>query len=311
MPDQIIDDTALDGNWYDGLVEGDAALPDEHHEALKGFESQTDFATKYFEMANANWRDPFVTEGDDKSRKAMERFANPSDYGNAFNEAQQKIRSGKLKDDIPGAEADDESIKQYRENNGIPLESADYLQNLPDGLVIGEDDAPIAGIFMEALHSVHAEPRVSHALLTKYNEFSEEAQAAQNELDTEQAKAATDSLRESWQADYRANINLVGAFLEGTFGAELKDQILNGRFADGRAFMNDPKILEGLAAAQRRLDPVTQIVAPGHDAAQTLNDEIAEIEKFMAEHRTAYNKDESKQARLRQLYDLRIKQEAA
>ena len=42
-----------------------------------------------------------------------------------------------------------------------------------------------------------------------------------------------------------------------------------------------------------------------------MNDEIAELEKFMAEHRTEYNKDVGKQERLRQLYQIRIDQAAA
>lgn len=308
MPDPIIDDpnTAADGNWYDTMAGEDEG----RIEVLSKFDTADAFYSNHQEMVNANWRDQFIPEDDDKARTAMERFTSPTDYSNAFNEAQQKIRSGKMKDDLPGADADDESIKQYRENNGIPLEAKDYLENLPDGLVVGEDDKEIMENFMGSLHAIHAPPSSAHAAIQWYNGFKEQQQDAQNELDTEEAKEATDSLRETWKTDYRANINMVGAFLENTFGKEIKDQLLNGRFADGRAFMNDPKILEGIATAQRKLDPVTQIIAPGGDAAQSLNDEIAEIEKFMSEHRTAYNKDNVKQARLRQLYDLRIKHEA-
>ena len=131
------------------------------------------------------------------------------------------------------------------------------------------------------------------------------------ETDALQHKEADDVLRESWKGDYRANINMVGAFLESTFGKEAKEQMMNGRYPDGRAFMNDPKVLEGIAAVQRRLDPLSRLTTPGGDALSSLTDEIAEIEKFQKDHRTEYFDDEPKQARLRELYDIRIKEKEA
>jgi len=303
MADPIIDDpsTVVDGNWYDTMAGEDAGKI----EVLKEFESADAFYDNHQEMVGRNWRTEIAGE-DEKFAKTLERFDSPAAFGNSFQEAQQTIRSGKMKDDLPASDADDDSIKAYRESNSLPLEAAGYLENLPEGLVLGEDDAPIADAFMEALHSTYAPPAVAHALIAKYNEFAEQQQDAQNTLDVEQAKETTDSLREGWRGDYRVNINMVGKFLTRAFGAEVKDQLLNGRFQDGRAFMNDAKILEGLASMERIIDPLSVILDNKGDPAQTLNDEIADIEKFMSEHRTAYNKDEVKQARLRQLYGLRI-----
>ena len=303
MADPIIDDpsTVVDGNWYDTMAGEDAGKI----EVLKEFESADAFYDNHQEMVGRNWRTEIAGE-DEKFAKTLERFDSPAAFGNSFQEAQQTVRSGNMKDDLPASDADDDSIKAYRESNSLPLEAAGYLENLPEGLVLGEDDAPIADAFMEALHSTYAPPAVAHALIAKYNEFAEQQQDAQNTLDVEQAKETTDSLREGWRGDYRVNINMVGKFLTRAFGAEVKDQLLNGRFQDGRAFMNDAKILEGLASMERIIDPLSVILDNKGDPAQTLNDEIADIEKFMSEHRTAYNKDEVKQARLRQLYGLRI-----
>lgn len=308
MADPIIDDpnTVLDGNWYDAMAGEDEAKID----ILKEFETADAFYANHQEMANRNWRADIAGE-DDKFATTLERFENPTAFGNAFREAQQTISAGKYKEALPAADADDETVKAYREANGIPFEPAGYLENLPDGLVLGEDDAPIAEVFMQALHSVYAPPGVAHALISQYNDFAEEQQEAQNELDIEQAKEATDALRAEWKGDYRANINLVGAFLENTFGKEVKEQLLNGRFEDKRGFMNDPKILMGIASAQRIIDPLLQIIPAGEDPEATLKEEIAEIELYMKEHRTAYNKDEKKQARLRQLYDIRTKHDEA
>jgi len=308
MPDPIIDDpsTVVDGNWYDAMAGEDAA----RIEVLKEFETAEDFYKQHQELSNRDWRSEMAGE-DDKFKTEIERYESPAAFAQSWREQRQTISSGKMKDDLPAADADEEAVKAYRQANDIPLEVDGYLKDLPEGLVLGEDDVPIAESFMGALHSVHAPVSYAHALIGAYNEFAEESQAAQSELDVTQAKEATDSLRQSWQADYRVNINLVEAFLENTFGSDVKEQLLNGRFQDGRAFMNDAKVLEGLATAQRRLDPVTQIIDGGADPAKTMNDEIAELEKFMSEHRTAYNKDEAKQARLRQLYGIRLQHEAA
>jgi len=306
MAEQTTDDTttALDGNWYDSMAGEDTG----RIEVLSKFDSAEAFYNNHQEMANRDWRAEFA--GDDEAfGKTLERFNDPGKFRDAYKEGQQFISAGKLKDDLPGPDASEEDVKTYREANDIPLEVGAYTENLPDGLILGEDDGPIAEVFMNALHGVHAPVGTGHALIGAYNKFQEEAQDAEAALDTTQAGETTEALRQNWGADYQANINLVGAFLENTFGKEAKEQLLNGRFQDGRAFMNDPKILEGIATVQRQLDPLTRMVKPGGDAAQTLNDEIAEIEKFMSEHRTEYNKDETKRLRLRQLYQIRLDHE--
>lgn len=71
--------------------------------------------------------------------------------------------------------------------------------------------------------------------------------------------------------------------------------------------MNIPGVLEGFANISRQLNPIAQLTQPSGDPQQTLDAEIAELEKYMKDDRQAYNKDESAQARLRQLYDIRIK----
>ena len=299
MTDPTIDNP-IDGNWYDTMAGEDAG----RIEVLSQFETPEAFYTNHQEMANANWRTPFIAEGDDG--KYMERFDSPAAFGKAFNEAQTTIRSGKIKADLPEG-ATDEDVKVYREANGIPLEPVGYYENMPEGLVLGDDDKAIADTFMGALHSVNADPKAAHALLGAYNDFAEAEQEAQAAADSTQSQEATDSLRTTWGADYRANINAVETFLTNTFGAEAKEQLMNGRFGDGRGFMNDPKILEGLASVQRQLDPLVPLIHDGNETAETsMNEEIAAIEKVMKEKRWEYNKDENMQARYRDLIDMRL-----
>ncbi len=293
-----------DGNWYDGIT------PDnEENTAAREQLAKFDNAGAYIEhvngLENKDWRDDFAGD-DDKFKSTLERFATPGDMSKAYREAQATISSGRYKE-VPGEGATDDDIKAYREANGIPLESSGYMDNLPDGMVIGEDDKELMTDFMGVLHGMNVDPKVGHEVIKWYNKFSEEQQDVIAETDSTQHQETEDALRTAWGSDYRANINLVGAILESSFGKEAKEQLMSGRFADGRAFMNDPKVLEGFAEISRKLNPLTQLTPPGGDPQKTLNDEIADIEKYMSDDRTKYFKDQPAQDRLKQLYEIRLK----
>jgi hypothetical protein len=289
-------------HWAESLV-GDNT---ERLEAMKGYESPDAFFTEFDGLKNRDWRKE-VAGDDDKFMSTLQRFASPVEFGNSFREAQQTIRSGKFKQP-PGADASAEDIEAYREANGIPKDSSGYLQNLPDGLVIGEHDKPIVEDLFAALHAKNAPTNIALATIEWYNGFAEKQQEAQAEMDNQQSTEANDLLRNEWGTDYRANINLVNGLLESTFGKEAKDQLLNGRFGDGRAFMNDPKVLNGLMALARKTNPVLELGMNKGDPMQSLNDEISGLEKYMRQERHKYNNDVKAQDRLRQLYDIRIKQ---
>jgi hypothetical protein len=321
MPDPVVDptvDPTLDPttgkpvvttinpgeeHWSTTIV-GDNA---ERAEAMKAFETPE----KFFEANDTalDWRRGIAGD-DDKYYAELQRFNAALDYGNSFREAQQTIRSGNLKAALKD-DATEDDVKAYREENGIPLEPSGYLENLPEGLVLGENDKEIFEDYLLAIHGHNAPPEIAHATLEWYNGFAEQQQAIQLALDDDHSAETTTELRGAWGADYQANLNLVHGLLEGQFGKDAKEQLLNGRYADGRAFLNDPKVLKGFAEMARALNPIHQITPPGHDPSQTLNDEISELEKFMSEHRTEYNKDVGKQERLRQLYQIRIDQAAA
>lgn len=305
MPEPIIDN-AVDGNWYDDMAGDDAG----RIEVLSKFDSPESFYSNHQALANANWRTPMAGE-DEAFGKQLERFDSPASFASAYREAQKTISEGIKPARLPNG-ATDEDIAAFRTEHGIPLEAAGYYENMPEGLVLGEDDKPMADTFMDALHSVNAPPEVAHALIGAYTKFAESEQDAQSEVDSFQSKEATDELRTTWGADYRTNINAVDTFLTNTFGEEAKEQMMNGRFQDGRAFMNNTKVLEAIASVQRKLDPLVPLNFNGEgDPVESMNDEIKTIEKFMRTNRSEYNKDNDMQARLRTLYDLRTKNQAA
>lgn len=295
--------TGEEGHWSESLVGENA----ERGESMKAFETPDAFFAA--NDTALDWRRGIAGD-DDKYYADLQRFSTPLDYGNSFREAQQTIRSGNLKAALKD-DATEEDVAAYRENNGIPAEAKGYLDNLPEGLVVGEDDKAIFEEFMGALHTKNAAPEVAHAAIEWYNGFAQREQDAIADMDNTHSTETNDLLRSEWGGDYRANLNLVTGLIASTFGEEASDQLLNGRYADGKAFMNDPNVLKGLAELARKTNPVMQMGGDTHTAQQSLNDEITELETFMREHRTDYNNDEVKQKRLNTLYGLRIEQNAA
>ena len=295
-------------DWHESISDGN----EERAEALGKFESADAYfestaasATELETLQNKNWRDDFAGD-DDKFKTTLERYNTAADLGNAFREQKATISAGKFREPL-AEEATEDDIKAYREANGIPMEAKGYMENLPEGLVVGEEDQEVMGDFMGVLHGMNVDPKVGHEIIKWYNGFAQSEQDAQAEMDAEQHQETEDALRTEWGADYRANINLAGAFLESNFGEEAKEQFMNGRYQDKRGFMNDPAVLQVLAGLQRKLDPVTQIHPPGGgDPVETVQEEIATINKFMREHRTEYNKDQKMQDRLGELIQMEL-----
>ena len=300
-------------DWFKDMVNDDT--PPERVEFLKSFDTQDALIDSAQTAKDANWRDDFARDAegniDDKFKSQLERYGSPADAGKAFREQRATISGGTYKT-APGADATEDDIKAYREANNIPAEAAGYLDNLPEGLVVGEADKELMTDFLGSMHTLNAPPEYAHAAIEWYNGFAEDQQDQAAEIDHEHHQETEDTLRQEWGSDYRANINLIGALLDQTFGEENRDVLMNARDEGGRAIMNIPGVLAGLADISRKMNPVAAIAPKtGLSAQETLEDEIKGIEDFMRKDRKAYNKDEKQQARLRELYDIRIKHNAA
>lgn len=254
-----------------------------------------------------NWRQQYAGE-DTKRLAQLERFASPKAVLDSLFSAQEKIRSGELRSPLP-ENATPEQVAAYRQQNGIPEKPEGYFEKLPDGLVIGDEDKPLFNSFAEGLHKLNADPKIAQYAVSWYNKLQEDQSAKLAEGDTTAKTATEDELRSEWGADYRANINHIQGFLaqapEGVAGL-----IENARGADGKAILNDPNVIRWLASVARDLNPMGTIVPTGSTVGKSLDDEIGEIESFMKTNRTEYRKDEKKQARLRDLYDARSRQQA-
>ncbi len=255
-----------------------------------------------------NWRESIAGDNADLG-KALQRYTTPKAVAEALVAAQEKIRTGQHKQPLP-ANANEQEIKAYREAHGIPETAEAYLEKLPDGLVIGDEDRPIFESFVKTLHAQNADPKIAHAAVKWYNEFVEEQQAQVAENDAGHKAESEDALRAEWGGDYRANVNVVETYL-GTMPAEAAEALRGARGPDGRLLLHTPAVMQALAQSARELNGVVTITGiEGSVPAEKLDEAIAQIEKFMRTNRADYNKDEKLQAKLRGLYEARVKRDS-
>lgn len=257
----------------------------------------------------ANWPDDWrkrLAGDDDKALKRLERFADPSAVWKSFREAEGKLSSGKVQAvKPPAADAPAEELAAWRKDNGIPEAPADYLKNLPDGLVIGKADKPQMEQFAADMHARNASPEVVHAAIASYYAMRETAAAEAAGRDAQAMRTTEDELRADWGGDYRRNINAVVGWLD-TADADVKGALMNARGPDGTPVMSNAKVLRWLHAQAMDINPAATIVpGAGANAGKGIEDRISEIEKVMRTNNAAYVKDTKMQAELMDLYRAR------
>lgn len=231
----------------------------------------------------------------------------------AFN-ADKKIADGSFKKPL-GDKATAEEIAEYRKANGIPEKPEQYLEKLPDGLVIGDEDKPFIDKFVKAFHGKHADPALVHTAISTYYEMVDEQEGLRAEANTAAKTAAEDALRGEWGADYRANTNLINSFI-GSMPKELQDELFQSAKPDGTQIMNNPEMLKWFAQQARELNYTGAVLPSGEASSKGITTEIDALKAKMADRNSDYWKGptaDKQQARYRELLELqeRIKSRAA
>jgi hypothetical protein len=262
-----------------------------------------------------DWRSEMAGEDADLL-KYLGRYHSKDAALKAFRTTQGEIRSGKYIKPL-GDDPSEDDVAAYRKTFGVPEKPEGYLETLPDGLVVGEDDKPYVDKFVEAMHAVNApKADVDAALATYYNIVEEQADAERQEA--EQAKHfGEDALRQEWGADYRRNLNVMHSHLE-TLPAPVRAAMQFGTMPvlddEGQPTGKSvpigyhPDVLMWLTSLALDKNPLATVVpGAGANQASAIADEIATIEETMRTNRKKYNDSPEMQARLRTLYDAREK----
>jgi hypothetical protein len=265
------------------------------------------------ERTYTDWAKEFAGD-DEKVLGRLTRYSSHDDLAKALISAQNKISSGDYKQTaaLPDNPTD-EQIAAYRKDNGIPEKAEGYFDDLPDGLVIGDDDKPVMEEFAKAMHEANMPPAAVHAALGWYNKFQEDIDAAQDAVNAKARENTEDALRNQWEgADYRKNVNMVSTYIDG-LDKEVSEKIGMARMADGTALLNNPEVMLWLNSLAREKFGDTTILpgVTGQDQASQVETRLAEIKEIMDKDRKRYNEDEKMQDEYRQLLEWRSRHQTA
>lgn len=224
-----------------------------------------------------------VAGGDEKVLNRLSRYSTLEDFVKAGIEAQNKIGSAKAAK-VPGADATPEELKAYREENGIPESPKDYKIELPDNIVLGDADKPVAEAFLEVAHKHNLPPAVANDIIAHQLKLQEEMQQAQEAEDTKSRAVAEETLMSDgvWGSEAKLNINMINHMLAGA-PEGVADQLMNARLGDGNLLGNDVNTLRWLSNVARTLNPYATVVpAAGKTSGETVAARMAELEAEQA-----------------------------
>ena len=257
------------------------------------------------------WREA-VAKGDDKMLARLGRFGSPEDMWRSYTALEARMSSGELKSALK-PDATEAEKTAWRKENGIPEKPTEYDLKFADGTVIGEEDMPVVGKFLEIAHKNNLTPTQVKDTLAWYYTMAESQTEEQATKDTEVARKSHDELRGKWGNDYRPNINSVHSLLDQA-PAGFKDLFLNGRLADGTPIGSSVPGLEWLAQLSRIVNPAGTVVPAGTtNIGQAIGAELEKLTKMMGNRNSEYWKGanaEKNQARFRELTEAQNRQAA-
>lgn len=232
------------------------------------------------------WRDLYA-KGDAKKSERLTRYASPEAVFDSLLTLQGRIGAGELRSALP-KDANEEQVKTWRVENGIPEAPEKYEIKLRDGLVIGEQDKPYVADFLKKGHGLHMNNAQASGIVEAYYDTLTKQAEVRADEDKKAATEAINALAAEWGGEYKGNMNMVYGLLD-TAPAGVKDAILAGRGADGRPLMANPDFIRTINAWSREINPVTTLVPnAGANVGSAIDDEIKGIEKKMADKGSEY-----------------------
>jgi hypothetical protein len=253
----------------------------------------------------AEWR-KLVAGENPEHLKTLERFQSPKALYESYAALRGKLSSGELREMTPFPEkGTPEQQTQWRTINGIPEKPEDYKPQLPQGAKLTDDDQAVIAGMAKAAHAAHMRPEHFNANVGWYLQTKNERAQALHDKNLEVQDATEETLRAEWGADYKGNIARIEGLLDMA-PKGVKETVANARAADGTALLNNADFARYMVDLARQINPAG-VVLPGSggNMSQSIDEEIKGIEELMRTNRSEYNRDEKKQARLRDLYDAR------
>lgn len=223
-----------------------------------------------------NWRE-LASGGNDDQLKLLKRYGSLNGVVKALQEAQNTIRSGKIKRDMPDAK-DEKAMADWRKEQGIPEKPEGYT--LSDAVTkrLVDEDKPILASFTEFAHAKNLPTGAVEVAAEWYVDMQEKAAEAQATKDAEASEAVDDALRDVWARDeFKGNLSLAKRYMEsaGGIGAAWTE----ARLPDGRRLGDIAEFVQW--ASDQGRQQFGDTVFASADSAAKHEGRKTEIEKIM------------------------------
>ncbi len=259
----------------------------------------------------ADWR-ARLSGGDDKLLGYLARVPSEKALVERLKRHDDDIKAGKYLKPLP-ENATAEELAAYRKQYGVPDKPEGYLETLPSGLVVGDDDRPAVDAFLAEMHATNAPKPAVDAALAAYYKIADEQAAAEVERINVAKEESVHALRTEWGADYKRNLNAVDSLI-ATMPADAAQALMGGTDASGLPIASNPQVIQWLAAIAMEQNPLNTVVpGVGTNQASAVADEIASIKSLMGNRDSKYYKGPEAakmQERYRQLLEAQEKSQA-
>jgi len=153
----------------------------------------------------ADWRAD-MHGGDEDIQKAIARYQSPKGVAKALRAAQVKL-SQSTASAVPvlAENPTDEQVAEYRQIMGVPSEMGGYIEELPDGVVIGDEDRPLVDSYLQAAHNANIPKQYTDVAMAWLHEQNVQKAQDIKTLRAASVNAADEVLREEWGPEYETN----------------------------------------------------------------------------------------------------------
>jgi hypothetical protein len=263
----------------------------------------------------ADWR-ALAAAGDADVEALLGRYDSPRAVARALKVLRAELSRKGPKTAPPGPDAAPEVVAAWRQARGIPARWQAYgdALSLPEAMVLGEADTPVAEDFFQAAHAANIPQPHVDAMLRWYFGHKERQDIERINADADARDASATALRGVWGTAYGRNVNVIGSTLRpifAAFGLDLFDRLLLARMPDGRIVGDDAAMTQALLSLALHIDPAAR---PTPSAAQGRDQQIAgrraQIEAIMAapDANTRYWGDPAVQQEYRDLLEANTRQ---
>jgi hypothetical protein len=260
-----------------------------------------------------DWREQWGA-GDKDAEAILKRIPSPAELVKKLVNQEKLIKSAEHKKpaELP-KDATEEQIAAFRKEKGVPDKPEEYLEKLelPNGVVLGDADKPIALDYAAFAHQNNMTPAEVSKNMAWYYQLQEKMLAEQAKFDDTKQTETITALKGEWGGNYEKNRTAVMNLLNATAPKSIHNTMLEGRLPDGRKFGDHPEVMKWLAHLSYEMTTADNTLVPGSGyAGKGVDGRLGELKTLMKDRQSEYYKGpnaQKLQAEYRELIDLQNK----